>query len=84
MFALHCDVIAAPLILRDLLTMHNSFLHARVILGGLSAGYLVVVEVVYECGEASGLVLQGQRQHGNMANEHGVKELCHLQVVAGT
>ncbi len=46
--------------------------------------YLVVVEVVYEGGEASGLVLQGQRQHGNMANEHGVEEAGHFQVVTGT
>lgn len=47
-------------------------------------GYLVVVEVVDEGGEAPGLVLQGQRQHGNMANEYGVKELRHFQVVART
>lgn len=50
----------------------------------LSNKHLVVVEVVYEGGEASGLVLQGQCQDGNMANEYGVKELCDLQVVAGT
>lgn len=46
--------------------------------------HLVVIEVVYEGGEASGLVLQGQCQHGNMANEYGVKVLCHFQVVTGT
>lgn len=46
--------------------------------------YLVVVEVVYEGGEAPGLVLPGQSQHGNMANEYGVKEPCHFQIVTGT
>lgn len=46
--------------------------------------HLVVVEVVYEGGEASGLVLQGKCQHGNMANEYGVKEPSHFQVVTGT
>lgn len=46
--------------------------------------YLLVVEVVYEGGEAPGLVLQGQRQHWDIADEYGVKEPCHFQVVAGT
>lgn len=45
--------------------------------------YLFVIEVVDERGEAPGLVLQGQGQHGNVADEHGVKEPCHFQVVAG-
>lgn len=46
--------------------------------------YLLVIEVVYEGGEAPGLILQGQRQHGNIANENGVKEPGHFQVVTGT
>lgn len=45
--------------------------------------YLFVIEVVDERGEAPGLVLQGQRQHRNVADEHGVKESCYFQVVAG-
>lgn len=47
-------------------------------------GHLVVVEVVNEGGEAPGLVLQGQRQDRNVANEYRVKEPRHFQVVAGT
>lgn len=48
---------------------------------GLSAGYLAVVEGVYEGGEASGLVLQTQLQNGNVADEYGVKDLSHRQVI---
>jgi len=49
-----------------------------------SVGYLVVIEVIYEGSEASGLVLQSQCQHGNMADEYCVEEPSHLQVVTGT
>lgn len=45
--------------------------------------YLLVIEVVYESGEAPGLVLQPQRQHGDVSNKYGVKDPRHLQVVAG-
>lgn len=40
--------------------------------------YLLVVEVVYESGEAPGLVLQGQRQHRDITNKYGVKEPSHF------
>lgn len=46
--------------------------------------YLVVIEIVYERDEAPGLVLQSQRQFGNMADEYSVKDLRHFQVIAGT
>lgn len=45
--------------------------------------YLLVIEVVYEGGEAAGLVLQRQRQLGDVADKHRVKDPSHLQVVAG-
>lgn len=48
------------------------------------AKYLLVVKVVYEGGEAPGLVLHGQRQHWYVANEYGVKESRHFKVVTGT
>lgn len=51
---------------------------------GFSAGYLVVVEVVYEGGETPGLVLLRQCQHRNVADKYGVEEPGHLQVVTGT
>lgn len=46
--------------------------------------YLLVIEVVDEDGEAPDLVLHAQRQHGNVADEHRVKEPRHLQIVAGS
>lgn len=45
---------------------------------------LLVIKVVDEGGEASGLVLHRKRQPGNVPNKHGVEVLRHFQVVAGT
>lgn len=46
--------------------------------------HLFVIEVVYEGGKASGLILHRQRQHGNAADQYCVEEPRHLQVIAGT
>lgn len=43
----------------------------------------MVIEVVYEYCEAPGLVLQGQRQYGNITNEDSVKDSGDLQIVTG-